>query len=194
MGEYFAYITGVVTIVAFVIQIRDIFPKYREETKSALYIAFGVFLGTLITFFDKVQVKTQVDLHPVQVILIALLVILLISGVLILFSAVLCQDPRKRDEFYGVAGALVIVFFVSLVATGFSFLPGPVQREPEFTEQELIAAINHNVSINDYARALSMLKQLRSRFPQGDPRRSQVDNRIEEIKKRMANTLNLDNK
>jgi len=194
MGQYFTYITGILTIVAFLLQLRDVFPKHREARKSILLIAFGVFLGSVIGSIDRIEIKMETAIHPVSLVLVVFLAILVFGAVVTAFVAVQTENGEKRNELYNLSGGIVGVFFFVLLATGASFgLSGVEEEQKSLSAQELIELSNLHMRIGNYEKSLAYLDKLKFSFRMDDPRRQRAEEEIERVKSAMANSLNHNN-
>ena len=53
----FAIITGIVTILGFFLQIRDVFPSQRETRKTFVVLITGVFLGSALAAISGTELE-----------------------------------------------------------------------------------------------------------------------------------------
>ncbi|CAG9295951.1 hypothetical protein EV690_2880 [Celerinatantimonas diazotrophica] len=53
---WFTYITGVASLLGFIVQVFDLFPKYGVARRSVFLVVSGVFLGSL-SFAHRIQVS-----------------------------------------------------------------------------------------------------------------------------------------
>ncbi len=183
MGRYFTYITGVATLLAFIIQVRDIFPKHRETRKVILFLAAGIFLGSIFGGINSFEIKLEAEIHPVKLLLLIFLPIISISIVALLVVAVSSPDHQKRGELYPLIGGTV-VFFVWVLM---------MAADPEFPEQltnrELLSLTSHHLESQNYETALKYLKRLQYRYDNNDPRRKEIVKQIENVKEKMAKSM-----
>jgi|GEM_PF-2437548 len=190
MGQYFTYITGVATLLAFIIQVRDVFPEHREARKAVLFLATGVFLGSILGSFNSVDIKLETEFHPVGLLLLVFLAIIVLGLVVLTVVAVTSADYQKRNELYNFIGGGVILFFFVLVATGMSFgVSGGSKPNDKLSNRELVSLTSYHLQQEDYEAALKYLGVLQFRYPSDDPRRQEIEAQIEKIKGQMAKSI-----
>ncbi len=175
----FTYITGIATLLGFVLQFRDVFPDHRELRKTVVLVIMGVFAGTLLGALQRVNVTVATPLTWFPVLVAALLLILFI----ILVGALFAQEKERRKELY-------IAFGWFLVAVLFVLLIGPlVTRElPKETQSlstdELLILVDSNLSKGNYDAAIRWLECIRDRVSRQDPRFESATKRIDELKQK----------
>ena len=190
MGQYFTYITGVLTFIGFILQVRDVFPAHKEIRKGALLIAFGVFLGSIVGSVDRVQFNIETELHPVNAILIVFLAVLVVGATLLSIFAIITDNSEKRSELYNFVGGISVMFFVVLLATGISFgFSLDKEKKAPLTDREIIQIATHNIDIGNYERAVEYLKKLKSRYSYGDARYINADQEVKRLESIIAKSI-----
>src|SRR4051812_37804076 len=94
----FAIITGVVTLVGFVIQVQGLFPKYRRYYTPITLVMFGVVVGTVVASLAGAKIEIA---EPLTARNILGLVLFAGAGLLVFgcFAAsVVIEDPVRRDH------------------------------------------------------------------------------------------------
>jgi MFS family permease len=188
MGEYFAYVTGVATLLAFVLQLKDVFPQHRDARKALLYVVSGMFLGSLLGNINKIDIKIATEVHPISALVVAFLCLLLLGLAAIAIASVTSETFDRRSELYGLLGIGTMVFFVGLLAAGISF-SATSRESPEiwrFSVQEHVVLARYHVQRKDFDRALTLLDRVRTQYPVDDVRRKEIESQIESIQKMMA--------
>ncbi|WP_157352836.1 hypothetical protein [Aliarcobacter butzleri] len=55
--NYFAIITGIATLISFVISFKEILPEYSIYINNISYILLGLVIGNIISIFDKSKIQ-----------------------------------------------------------------------------------------------------------------------------------------
>ena len=174
--NYFAYITGIASLLGFILQIFDVFPKHAEFRKSAFLFIFGVFIGSFIKALDASQIKVDFSLSGYSVLVGVF--ILVIVGFLI--AAAYMSDSSRRKELFGVSG---IGFFVLMIILFAGTLMNRSCTSPEIeksrlTINELILLVDSAEQRKDFDRAIMHLETIKNQLEANDQRNKSIDERI----------------
>ncbi len=188
MPNYFTYIFGVVAILSFILQIRDVFPAHREVRKAVLYISFGIFVGSFIGALNSINITIAKSYGLIQITLIIVLLIVVVVLSIIIFIATCINDEKKRGELWGVTVVGIIVCFLIIIALGISTTGGP-NKTPEFSANEILVIAGDSYKKKEYERAITLYKKVKRKYPENDPRRQSIEKKIKKIKQEMASEL-----
>ena len=106
----FIYITGFASLLGLILQLKDVFPKYRNLRKNILLVVLGTFIGSLLGGLRIVQIDLFTQQSPTQI--IALIIGIgscIIIGILTI-GIILIKDTKKHEIFFGSL-ALILLFF-----------------------------------------------------------------------------------
>lgn len=183
--NYITYVSAIVAILSFILQVRDSFPHYREETKAVLFISVGVFMGTLLGALNSMSISIDTEYGLLQIIAIIMLVVLFAAILSFIYIAIKTEDPNKRGEMYGVTTIAVFIFFVLFFATALSTSPN-IEAKAKYSADELVALAKHHFAENNYDRALELYKKAQYEFRVDDPRRKAIEKNIFKITEAIA--------
>lgn len=183
--QYLTYISGIISILSFVLQLLDAFPHYREERKAALFLSLGVFIGTILGALNSVNIAIKTEYGLIQIILIIIMVVVATALLSFTYMAIRTDNKAQRDEMYGVVGVGIGVFFLLLMAVAMSTAPVN-DRKKEYSADELISLAKYNAQEKNYDRALELYESVGSSFSHNDPRKAVIDKNIESIKNEIA--------
>ncbi len=120
MSNYFTYISGIIAILSFIIQIRDVFPAHREIRKAVLYISFGIFIGSLLGALNSINITIAKSYGLIQITLIITLLFLVVVLSILTFIAIRIDDAPKRHEIWVAVIIGLIVCACIVIALGIS--------------------------------------------------------------------------
>lgn len=180
--SYFSYITGVASLLGFLAQVLDWFPRYKEFRKYALIFLFGIFLGSLSNVFSSSAVIFNIEITGF-VLLITLLGLITLSFLLV---GIFTSKPGKSDEIYQISTACGVLFIFVLI---FGSLPS-IENEShnirneksKLTITELNYLSEQAVIRKDFDRALMHLASIKSRLTPDDTRQGALKVKIEKVK------------
>lgn len=187
MGAYFTYLTGVATLLGFILQLRDAFPKHREARKGVLYVCFGAFLGSVLGAVNSIDLVISEDYGLVSLVLIAVLVVIAFSLIIMTFVAFNTVEPGHRADLFNGIGVGVFVFFLVLVAVALSRAGSPGVELYSVSEQ--MAMAKYNLENKNYDRAISLYRSSIRSLPSDDPRRDKVAKIIEQARREIAEAM-----
>lgn len=172
----FTIVTGLASVVGFILQIKDIFPKYRRYYTAATFVLFGVTIGFGLNSLTGTTVHLPASLSPRNIIGILLFGG---SGVLIFFcftAAAMLGNPERRSELSRIGSAVSgFLIFLLLFFINTFFPPTQEEREQIFTYDEQVACAVTAVSHQNFDRALVILDNAVAGLGLGDSRREIVD-------------------
>ena len=178
--QAFAIITGIVTLLAFFIQLRDLFPAHRETRKNLLIFMFGIFVGSIVSVAQGITVRLDVPNNPVLLMLYACIVILILLLVAAAMTWLMSADKSSKSDagtflMFG-AGALMLMF---AGAGAGSVAPS---NEKKVGLEEYLTLGNNYEKNQKYEKSLYFLGKARSLLGMEDSRRKIVEEKIETIK------------
>jgi len=185
----FAIITGVITLLGFIFQIKGLYPEYRRYYVSATFLLFGITIGTAIGALTQTTFTLSETLSTKSIVGFILIIG---SGLLIFvcFSATaLVVDEKRRSELAkigsGVSGFLIflLVFFVP------SFFPDKPQEVVTYDEQ--LQLIHYSSQNKSYERALKLLEDLQRGLDDDDPRAGSLDSLRSQIQQKQTETATM---
>ncbi len=172
----FTIVTGLASLVGFILQIKDIFPKYRRYYTAATFILFGVTIGFGLNSLTGTTIHLPASLSPRNIIGILLFGG---SGVLIFFcfaAAAMLSNPDRRSELSRIGSAVSgFLIFMLLFFINTFFPPTQQEREQVFTYDEQVTCAVNAASHQNFDRALVILDHAVAGLGLGDPRREIVD-------------------
>ena len=188
MGSYLTYITGIATLLGFVLQLKDVFPQHREARKGILYVCFGVFIGSIVGAINSIDIKLSHDYGLVSIVLVGVLIIIALALVVMTFIAFNSSEHNQRSDLFNGVGFGVFIFFCILGALAFSTsgIKGP---DDKYSSAEKMVMAKYNLENKNYERAISLYRSSVIYFQVDDPRKQKVMAIIEQAKKDMANGL-----
>lgn len=181
--NYFTYITGVASLLGFILQIFDIFPKHAGVRKSLFLFIFGIFIGTTLNALDASKIEISFKLSG-YVLLVSVLLAVVI-GFLVVGS--MMEDSDRRVELFTISGVgtfafFVILFFGFLLTAFSSDGVSPNAEKARLTTNELIELADAAKEKGDYDRELMHLETLQNRFLSDDVRYKKIEERITQEK------------
>ncbi|MBO1223222.1 MAG: hypothetical protein JYX80_02220 [Candidatus Scalindua sediminis] len=184
MSNYFTYISGIVAVLSFIMQIRDVFPAHREVRKAVLYISFGIFIGSLFGALNSINITIAKSYGLIQIALIIVLLIIVVVLSILSFIAIRINDKPKRQELWNalIVGIIVLVFII--IALGIS--TGDHNADSEFSINEIMIIAGENYKKKEYERAIKLYERVKYKYYENDPRRQSIDKKIKKIKQEMA--------
>lgn len=176
----FTYITGLVALLGFALQLTDVFPEHRETRKTIVLLVIGVFVGSLVSALRGVKVDIGAALSSTDVIKYALLFLIGVIAVVAVFA----HDRERRMELFLFAGAGTGALLLILFVTGLgSIEESKAERErQQITLEELLSLATASISKENYDRALMFLHDAKTRISHDDERRKILEQREAEVR------------
>lgn len=177
--EAFAIITGVVTLISFLLQIWTKIPKYKAYLTAATWFLFGMTAGVGIASLSGTSIHIPRSFTPNNLVGIGLFAG---SGLLIVscFAAsIFITDSARRSEATKIGSAVSGFLVFLLMFFRASFFPpesGPYLTYDEHIECAIVAANKGN-----FERSLELLRDAKSLLSIGDDRRTKLDALIRKI-------------
>ncbi len=175
----FTYITGIATLLGFVLQFRDVFPAHRELRKNVVLVIMGVFVGTLLGALQRVSITVAAPLTWFPILVAALLLILFI----ILVGALFAQENERRKQLYIAFGWFLTAILLVLLVGNMLTRKWPKETQSLSTD-EILILVDSNVSKGNYDAAIHWLECIRDRVSRRDPRFTSATRRIDELKQK----------
>ena len=174
----FTYIAGIASVLGFILQVFNVFPKYGQLRKSLLLVILGFFAGSILGTFDSSSIVFKFEITRFT--LLMGVFVLVIVGFLV--SAAFTNDLYKRNQLFGVAGVGTIIFIFVLLFGSLATLETPMQEKSKLTISELISLAEDAEHKGNYDRAIMHLESVKSRLGTGDPRLPKIEEMIDETK------------
>lgn len=146
LSNTFNYITGVASIISFVIALTPYFPKYKEYIRYLTVFFFGTLLGSLFASASSQAVLVQFEGSVVQAMLIAAAGISLVILIVIILSVALGGKVKESHAVAGSSAAALFIFM--MIFYGISFLPGPSVSARKNLDESLGLARYHRQTKN----------------------------------------------
>lgn len=181
--DYFIYITGVVSFTGLVLQIFNVFQRYKNIRNSISFILLGVFVGSIISKFEPNTIKFNIAIDGYMIVVTLFIIVILTSLVVGLIN----RNKIRKKELFTVSG---IAFAFFLIILFFGSIPTLEKHELEMKKlemnnlsiEELIYIADENEKKHNLDRAIIHLEMIKSRLKQDDPRYEVVDERIKKVK------------
>lgn len=173
--KIFAIITGVITLISFVIQMNDIFPKYEQTFDRLSFVFLGILVGQLISFFDKNKIKIK-KLSGQQIFAYIFYGIVGIAFIIVLLSILMTDNKEKISTLQTVLGSLGTFTFIS-----FFFVLKMFSTGTGLYIDEKIALAERYFIEKNFSRSLHFYMDLQEGLDEEDVRLEQVTKRIKEI-------------
>lgn len=149
-------------VVGFLIQVFDVFPRYRETRRDILLLTFGFFVGSLLSSLTGVSISIESGGLTTG---LATAFLIITSGFLL---AGISSDSRsRRHEHYTIAMLSLGLFFAFLLSPAFQ--PSVSSRERLSFAERLVLA-RHNTKAGQIDRAIYQLEWARGMLPAEDQR------------------------
>lgn len=183
--EYVAVLSLFFTVLGVVLQLRDVFPNYREIRKSALLIVFGIFIGSIIAVFFNFSFSFQVNIHPFILILIIIFCFATILEIILFIASLFIQEKDKHEIMQENLGSGIIVCLGLLVAIALAFGFSKESNEQDMlTANELMILSNYAESNKNYDKAIKYLEITKSKYKNDDPRWKSLGVLINDLKEK----------
>jgi len=179
----FSLITGVATLLGFMLQVRDIFPEHRESRKNLLILISGIFIGTVLGGLQNITVQYNVPLTG-HTLLVGFISIVL--GVLVIVGA-LSTESTKRDDLFSITGVGVFVLMLILMFGGSTGSTGE-RSNRILTADELMMLVDINTEKGNIDRSIFLLQQIKAKLKNDDPRNAVLNNKIILLKNKQVGT------
>ena len=74
--DYFTYITGIATIIGFVMQIFNVLPSFRPYRQGASLLSLGLFIGSLFNALDGSNIQFNITITVDNVLIFAVIMLI----------------------------------------------------------------------------------------------------------------------
>jgi len=176
--DWFAILTGIVTLLAFGLQISDLFSQYKNVKKSIFLVVLGIFIGNLLSFFNTSSVKLAFPFTILNLFTVALIIILFVSIMRVLFT---------KDEVEQIP-AFVIALLSGTVILGILFVSGIASSKDtncDINIRELNILVKEAKENKNYERALIHLEKIKNKLSKKDSiHTKRVKEKIKQIKQK----------
>jgi len=148
---YIAFISGIATILGFVLQALDAFSKHSELRKTLTTFIAGIFIGSVLGTLKSSNIALSIKLDG-YTILLGVFIIIIIT---LLFLSARTDDETRRAEVYVAAAVATIIFLFILVF-------GSLKPYQSLTESELVMLAHIEAEKGEYARAITILNKAKN--------------------------------
>jgi multisubunit Na+/H+ antiporter MnhG subunit len=177
----FTYATGIISVLGFFLQLKDVFPKHKEARKTILLLVTGAFFGSIIISFQSVRIDIELPESPVLFLCYVLLASLGVLLFIVAIVALSTREKERRDVLDGYLGSGTFLFFILLIAIGM-MSTGSDPKVNQLTLDEIIILSNHRLGERNYDRAILLLEMAANKMGVDDPRRTLLREQIDSIK------------
>ena len=178
----FTIVTGLASLLGFVIQLADLFPRHQDLRTITVTLVCGVFLGSLFSAFDASNISFSFTITPYVLLVGSIVMALLI----VLLTAVFSYDRSKRGEMYGVLSFGALFLFFMLIAGSIPSIDHEGDRirneKSGLSISELLKLSDISLDSGNYDRALMHLETVKRRLEETDSRHAKIIARIKEVK------------
>lgn len=175
--DFFTYFVGALTIVGFILQVVGILKKIKTTRNILTLIFLGMFIGSLISSFNKSKIQIDVTINLVLILEIVFLFIALISIIISYHS-----DNDSKKEITNLVALVSFVVFMAILVFG-NLVKSDIDNEKnKINQQELMMLSKYNLEKQDFERSIGYLEILKNRFTDKDIRRNKIENQIDSLK------------
>lgn len=104
--DYFRYITGVASLAGFVLQIFNVFQRYKNIRNSISFFLLGVFVGSIISKFEPNTITFNIAIDGYMIIITLFIIVILTSLVLGLIN----RNKIRKKELFTISGVAFAFF------------------------------------------------------------------------------------
>lgn len=188
----FTIITGLITVIGFILQIKGMWPQYRTYYSSATFVLFGLTVGFGLSSISGTSIHLPESLSSRNIIGILLFGG---SGLLIFMcftATAVLSDVERRSEVSKIGSAVSgFLLFLLLFFVNTFFPPSQSEREPVFTYDEHVECALAAAKGRNFDRALVILDHATVSLDIGDPRREILDSLRIQIREQQANAATI---
>lgn len=175
--DFFTYFVGALTIVGFILQVVGILKKIKTTRNILTLIFLGMFIGSLISSFNKSKIQIDVTINLLLILEIIFFLITLISVIISYHS-----DEGGKKEITNTVSLISFIVFIFMLTIG-NLVTSDIDNEKnKINQQELIVLSKYNIEKQDIERSIGYLEILKNRFNKKDTIRSKIENQIDSLK------------
>ncbi|WP_148624729.1 hypothetical protein [Aliarcobacter cryaerophilus] len=165
--NYFTIITGIATLISFVISFKEILPEYSIYINNISYILLGLVIGNIISIFDKSKIKIY-NFKSSHIFVYSFYFILSI----VTFVLILTTNDLEL-KILGSIGTFIFVTFFFLI---------PLLKDQNITITERIILSDAHKENGNYSEAIYHLQNAKDILSDNDIRKDKIENRILALK------------
>jgi len=173
----FTIITGIATLISFVIGMKDILPEYSVYVNNVSYILLGLVIGSVISLYEKSEIQIYRFKSTHMFVYIFYIVVAIITLLLII-----TKDGLEMK----VLGSIGTFIFITLF-----FLKPLLIEGSGVTITERIALSDFHANKGNYSEAIWHLNQVKNNLNEDDDRINSLDRKISELKKKQISNNEL---
>ncbi|OHB50106.1 MAG: hypothetical protein A2Y10_14265 [Planctomycetes bacterium GWF2_41_51] len=174
----FTYITGIASLIGLVLQIKDVFPKYKNLRQSLLFLIIGMCFGTILGGIQLLQLN--LFLPEVQSTGEFLKTILVCAAILMVFILVIAGIFTNGHEGYFVFAVFLSFFLIPIVSSMNTTKESEKISNLNIGDLKLLE--DHYEKNENYERCIIILEEMKSELSRNDPRKKVIIQKIDEIK------------
>jgi hypothetical protein len=183
----FSIITGIVTLIGFLLQIRGCFPKYRRYYSFGTLFLFGLTAGFALASLTGVSIHLPDSISAKNIMGFSLFGG---AGLLVFVcfcASALISDSQRRSEVSKIGSAVSGFLIFLLIFFNGSFFPAsPDERPMYLTYDEQVECARTAASRQNFERSLLFIEDLLKILPKDDPRRTNLEKFAEQVRSRQA--------
>lgn len=166
----------VAALIALVLQISGAFPEHKQVRQAVVLVVIGFAAGSIAATISKAQISLSGALDWKQLLLFVLVAVASLFAALAAFA----KTENQRDVAGISALAASFIFLISGLVVAMSY----TEREPYFTDQDLLVLSDKAEISGSYVRAIELLNRLQRRKTTNQSVDKKIQLRIENIEKK----------
>ena len=183
----FTIITGIVSLIAFILQIKGLFPRYKKDYSATTLDFLGFTNGLIVASLTRVSLVLPESLSARNILGF---LIFGCTGLLIFIffvASALILDDKRRNDVSKIGSAVSGFFIFLLLFFPSTFFPTPLSANAWIlTYDEKIECAISVAKKQDFGRALDMFQNTLTNLPPQDERRSILSKLIDETKRQQS--------
>lgn len=165
--NYFAIITGIATLISFVISFKEILPEYSIYINNISYILLGLVIGNIISIFDKSKIQVY-HFKSSHIFVYSFYFVLAIVTLVLLLTT-----NGLELKILGSIGTFIFITFFFLI---------PLLKEQGITITERIILSDIHAKKGNYSESIYHLQEAKDRLSDNDTRQGGIESKILELK------------
>lgn len=188
--QYFTIISGVASILGFILTVANIFPTQTKVRNYITIFAIGSFIGSFVGSIKNININFPTN--PLGTGILLFYILSLIGLFAIVLAAIFSNDKEKRSEFLSIVGdGFGLLVFVGMFILLFSgiFMGATEDAKSAVSLDELLVLSDANVNKGNLDRAMKQLEMFSNRCASDDPRKEATVKKIEELKNQQSKAI-----
>jgi hypothetical protein len=172
-----SFVSAILGIIGFTFQMYDVFPRYQDFLLKISYVLLGLFIGTIISYFNKNQIRIT-SLTAIQTFAYALFSILGAAFIALVSTMIISENKDKisvvQTVLFWLAGFTLLA--LSVMAKGFS-----IDHDPTTFDEKLMLA-RHYKAQNNFGKSIYYFRKALQSLEEADERKTGLQSIIEALK------------